>query len=88
MYVEVTSKRIENFLRAHHSHYKKIFYYLKPGSESAQALKIACKKLGIKPIACVSPDKFDRFKETLKKNPLAEEIFLSDLKLTLVKNIQ
>jgi archaeosine synthase len=86
-YIEVTAKRIENFLRKHYGHYKKLFYYLRPDSESAEALKIACEVLGIEAINCVNSDRFEKFKETFKKNPLAEEIFLGDLKKTISENL-
>lgn len=82
-YTQVTAQRIEKFLRRHYSHYKKLIYYLKPDSESAQALVQACKTLGIEPVACVDPDTYERFKETLKKNPLAEQVFLAQLDKTI-----
>ncbi|MEA3229464.1 MAG: DUF5591 domain-containing protein, partial [archaeon] len=44
-YIEVTEKRIENYLKAHK--YKKYFCYFKPQSESYISLKNACKKLNI-----------------------------------------
>lgn len=49
-YVEVTQKRVENYLSNHH--YNKIFAYFKPSSESYEALKNACKKLKIQLINC------------------------------------
>ena len=86
-YIEVTWKRIENFLRKHYSHYKKVFYYLRPDSESAEALKRACNNLGIEPIPCVDPEKFEKFREAFKKNPLAEEVFLAELKNKISQNL-
>jgi len=87
-YTEVTQKRIENFLRKHYPHYKMLFYYLKPDSESAEALRRACATLGIQPVKCVDDGRYEEFKETLKKNPLAEEVFLSDLKKVISGNLQ
>ena len=86
-YTDVTEKRIENFLRKHYGHYKMLFYYLKPDSESAEAVRRACKTLGIQPIRCVDDDRFTKLKEAFPTNPLAEEVFLSDLKMVIEGNL-
>lgn len=57
MYVNVTSRRIEKYLKV--QKYKKVFGYLKPSSESIKALRKACKKLKIKLIECIPPDAED-----------------------------
>lgn len=47
-YIEVTAKRIRNYLEVHWGHYKKIFHLLKKESESYKALKKVCGELDIK----------------------------------------
>lgn len=86
-YIEVTRKRVEAFLSKHYPHYKKVFYYLKPDSESAEAVRQACESLGIPAVPCVDEDRYVYFKESLKKNPLAEDVFLGDLKRILSESM-
>ncbi|HIQ50304.1 MAG TPA: radical SAM protein [Nanoarchaeota archaeon] len=76
LYIKVTQKRIENYLKTHK--YKKYFAFLKPNSESFIALKKACEKLGIKLKLCVSNETWEKIKE--RKNPLLSNEALKDLK--------
>lgn len=80
-YVEVTSMRIENFLKAHGDNYKKVLCYFKPSAESYIALKKACEKLGIKLVNCLKGETYEKIKG--EKNPLAREEALEDLRATL-----
>ncbi len=79
LYIEVTQKRIENYLKSHK--YEKYFSFLKPTSESFIALKNACEKLGIKLVNCVPPETWEKVKA--KKNPLIYSI--EDLKRKIEK---
>ena len=81
LYIRVTQKRIENYLKKHK--YRKYFVFLKPTSESYIALKKACKKLGIKPIECLKKETWERIKE--RKNPLLSQEALKDLKECIEK---
>lgn len=56
-YIEVTQKRIEEYLKSHG--YKKIFAYLKPSSESFIALCGACRALGLRLISCADERLFE-----------------------------
>lgn len=81
LYIEVTERRIKNYLRSHI--YKKYYCYLKPSSESYQALKQACEELGITLIDCLQPETWNKIKN--EKNSLALEAALNDLKENLTK---
>lgn len=72
-YVEVTEKRLENYLRLHK--YEKYFCFLKP-SETFIALEQACKKLGVPLVGCLKPETWEKIKG--EKNPLL--LALEDLK--------
>jgi radical SAM enzyme (TIGR01210 family) len=82
LYIKVTQKRIENYLKKHK--YEKYFVFLKPTSESFIALKKACKKLGIELINCLKPETWEKIKE--RKNPLLSEEALRDLKECIEKH--
>ncbi len=75
-YIEVTEKRIENYLRSHR--YEKHFCFLKP-SETFIALEKACKKLNIPLVNCLKPETWEKIKN--EKNPLL--LALDDLKEAL-----
>lgn len=75
-YINVTEKRIENYLRTHR--YEKYFCFLKP-SETFAALEKACKKLKIPLVSCLKPDTWKKIKDG--KNPLL--LALVDLKESL-----
>ncbi len=64
-YIEVTEKRIENYLKGHI--YERYFCFLKP-SETFIALEKACKKLKIPLVNCLKPDTWEKIKG--EKNPL------------------
>ncbi len=81
LYIRVTKKRIENYLKKHR--YAKYFVFLKPTSESYIALKKACKKLGIELVDCLKPQTWERIKE--RKNPLLSEEALKNLKECISK---
>jgi len=68
-YVKVTQERIERFMTAHGAHYKKVFSYLKPDSESFTALKQACDKLGVRLVNCISDETYKKIHG--EKNPLS-----------------
>jgi len=76
-YIEVTQKRIENYLRAHGKHYKKFYDYFKLEAESYVALKSACEKFGINVTDCLQPDTYEKIKD--QKNMLTRDEALSDL---------
>lgn len=80
-YIEVTQKRIENYLEAHKKNYKKFYNYFKLDSETYTALHNACKKLGIKLIDCLTKETYERVKD--QRNPLSLEEPLEDLKKCL-----
>ncbi|MEM7820258.1 MAG: DUF5591 domain-containing protein [Candidatus Aenigmatarchaeota archaeon] len=82
-YIEVVQRRIENYLKAHGRHYKKIYSYLKPDSESYTALCNACKSLGIDIVNCLSDETYEKIKG--EKNPLALKEALDDMKHVLEK---
>ncbi|NOZ82049.1 MAG: radical SAM protein [Candidatus Micrarchaeota archaeon] len=76
LYIQVTKKRIKNYLRAHR--YSEYFSYLRPDSESFKALKDACDELGIHLVSCVSRETWEKIKD--RKNPLASDEAIADLK--------
>ncbi len=77
LYIKITEQRIKNYLSSHN--YKKYFCYLKPTSESFQALKQACTKLNIKITDCLTAETWEKIKN--EKNPLALPEALKDLKI-------
>ncbi|MFZ3077272.1 MAG: DUF5591 domain-containing protein [Candidatus Aenigmatarchaeota archaeon] len=77
-YIEVTEKRIENYLRSHK--YEKYFCFLKP-SETFVALEKACNKLKIPLASCLKPETWEKIKG--EKNPLL--LALDDLEESLNK---
>ena len=84
-YTEVTQRRIEAFLEAHGSSWKKIYCYFKPTSESYIALERACERMNIKLVNCLKDETYEKTKD--EKNPLSLPQALEDLKagLTLPK---
>lgn len=58
-YVELTEKRVFDYLRYHKKQYKKVFCFFKQESESLKALRSACKKLKIKLIECMDKNEYD-----------------------------
>ncbi len=78
-YIEVTEKRIENYLRSHK--YEKYFCFLKP-TETFVALEKACKKMKIPLVNCLKPDTWEKIKN--EKNPLL--LALDDLEESLNKD--
>jgi len=76
-YLEVTEKRVYNYLKSHSKHYKKFYCYLKPDSESYQAVHNACKKLKIKIIDCIDKENYELIKDM--RNPLSTNEALSVL---------
>ncbi len=79
-YIEVTQKRIEDYLKKHK--YEKYFCYLKPDSESYTALYNACKNLGIELIDVLTGETYEKVKA--EKNSLSLPEALEDLKKNLV----
>lgn len=75
LYLKVTQERIENYLKTHK--YKKYYCYLKPTSESYQALHNACDKLKIKLIDVLSNEAWEKVKD--EKNPLSLPTALEDV---------
>jgi len=80
-YIEVTEKRVENFLISHGKNWKKVYCYFKPDSESYLALEKACKKLNIKILNCITDKAYLEIKA--EKNPLSLPKALEDLRTTL-----
>ncbi|MCG2783367.1 MAG: DUF5591 domain-containing protein [Candidatus Altiarchaeales archaeon] len=78
-YIEVTTRRIEDYLKAHH--YRRILCFLKYDSESYQALEMACDSLDIKFTNLLSKKTYDKIKDG--KRPLQSEEGLSDLEAGL-----
>ncbi len=82
-YIEVTQKRIENYLKAHK--YKKCLCYFKPASESYIALKNAAEKLRI-PLISLFDSNIYEDKET-KTNSLIERKALDTMVTRLKKEM-
>ncbi|MBI4015329.1 MAG: DUF5591 domain-containing protein [Candidatus Aenigmarchaeota archaeon] len=82
-YIDVTEKRVEDFLRAHAAHYKKILCYLKPDTESFKAVMLAAEKLGIKVESCIREEVYESFKD--EKNPLAHPLAVKELERVVKK---
>jgi len=78
-YIEVTARRIENYLEAHP--YRRILCFLKYESESYQALEIACNRLNLSFTNLLSKKTYDKIK--VGKKPLQSEEALSDLETGL-----
>ena len=82
-YTEITEKRVEEFLRAHATNYKKILCYLKPDSESFKAVMLAAENMGIKVESCIREDVYKSFKG--EKNPLAHPLAVKELERIVKK---
>lgn len=80
-YTEVTQERIENYLRAHGKHYKKLLCFFKPSAESYVALVSACKKMKIELVDCLNEKTYESIKG--QKNPLTTKEALADLKKSI-----
>ncbi len=78
-YIEVTSRRIENYLKTHG--YEKVLCFLRYDSESYRALEMACNSLRIKLINLLSKKTYNKIKD--KKRPLQSVEALSDLEMGL-----
>ena len=76
-YIEVTSKRIEKYLKVHGHRYKKVLCFLKYDSESYTALRIACSNLGIGMMNLLGPETYKRIRNY--KRPLQDKGALNDL---------
>lgn len=74
LYIKVNKERIKKYLDAHD--YFKVFSYLKPSSESHQALEQACDDLDIKLHQCLTKDLDVRREEALRQldEKLGEEL--------------
>lgn len=70
-YIEVTKKRIKDYLSNHKKSYKKIFSYFSHDAESYIALQRACEDLGIELHNLLSKQVYNKIKD--KKNPLADK---------------
>jgi len=87
-YIEVTQKRVEDYLSNHH--YTKVFSYFKPSSESYVALKNACKKLKIDLISCTEESLYSEISGASEEdagNVLIERRMLDGLVRCLRKNM-
>lgn len=62
-YIEVTERRIEDYLKAHHEYIKRAYCYLKPDSESYTALEKACEKTGFKLVNLLSREAYEKAKD-------------------------
>lgn len=74
-YIEVTARRIENYLKAHK--YEKVLCFLKYDSESYKALRIACDKLNLRFRNLLDEKTYERIHEM--KKPMQTEEALRDL---------
>lgn len=81
-YVEVTAKRIGNYLRAHKKYYKHVYCYLNPESDSYKALEKACSKNKLTLKNLLTQKTYDKIKDD--KKILQKEEALEDLKKGLI----
>ncbi len=77
-YIEVTSERIRNYLTAHMKYYDGVACYLKPSSESYQALKKACDDVGVGLRNLLTDETYEQV--TGEKSPLRTAEALGDLR--------
>ncbi|MBW6451198.1 MAG: DUF5591 domain-containing protein [DPANN group archaeon] len=85
-YIEITAKRIEEYLKTHKDTYKKVFVYLKPTSESYKAVEIACSNLKIRLISCIDKNTYQKILDKGKeKQILTDRLALDSLLKTLKK---
>jgi hypothetical protein len=63
LYIDVTKRRVKNYLLVHKHHYEKILIYLKPESESFKAVMEACREARIECISCLSEEVYEEVKE-------------------------
>ena len=77
-YIEVTQKRIENYLRAHGKRYRKFYNYFRLDAESYIALRNACKNMNIVLVDCLSEKTYNAVRG--QKNPLTTKESLADMK--------
>ncbi len=78
MYVDVIKERVKKYLKAHKDHYKKIFAYFKPDSESMKAVKRAAEEVGVEVIECLDWETYERVKDF--KPPVAHPEAIKKLK--------
>jgi len=83
LYVDVVASRVKRYLRSHASHYKAIAVYLKPDSESFEAVMRACNELNLKCIPCLTEEAYnDEVKN--HKPPVTHPQALESLKECLI----
>ena len=83
-YIEVTAKRIENYIRHHKKHYENlvkgcVYCFLKYDSESYIALKIACDNQRIRCVNLLTENTYNKLKEENVKKILQDIEALNDL---------
>lgn len=76
-YVEVTERRIEDYLKAHREYIKRAYCYLKPDSESYMALEKACAKTGFTLVNLLSEEAYE--KTRMNSRPLQNPDALKSL---------
>ncbi|MFH0987108.1 MAG: DUF5591 domain-containing protein [Candidatus Micrarchaeota archaeon] len=80
-YTEVTMKRVFAYLKAHKNHYKHVYCYLKPDSDTYKAVSQACEELGIALKNLLDVDTYEQIKA--EKNPVARVEALASLRRNL-----
>ncbi len=80
-YIEVTKKRIMNYLAA--QKYKRVYCFLKYDSESYKALEAACGELGIGFENLLARETYEKIKN--EKSPMQSEAALEDLRGRLME---
>ncbi len=76
-YIEVTAERIAGYLKAHAGKYKRVACFLKPDSESHQALMLACRSLGLAYRNLLTEETYGKIRDGAR--PMQSEEALSDL---------
>ncbi len=85
VYIDVNRRRIEDYLKHHANHYKHFLAYFRLEAESLEALRQACKDLGVKLELAYNPDTYRKLVDAGDKKPLFNEALLDELRDALSK---
>ncbi len=86
-YIEITSVRVEKYLRAHSDHYKKYIAYFRPDSETIKAIRIAFERTQLKLIEVIDDKTYSKIVEESFKPAVAHPLAVERLKTILKREL-
>lgn len=86
-YIEITSVRVENYLKAHSDHYKKYIAYFRPDSETIKAIRRAFERTGLKLIEALDMETYNKIVKEGFKPAVAHPIAVERLKTILKREL-